>query len=159
MRDHRKPLTAAAAVTAALLLTLTGCGAGTPSADGGSGSTPAATRSAGGSLPTTGSSTASSPSASAKPPKHHPSGPPLQISSIAPLSGATVSALDRSPPTLMVTTAVVEVGSGTASGTSCAGGLAAVLLGTRLGATTLAASTRALVAASPRLARSRTWAS
>jgi len=87
-------LRAASALVVALLLTLAACGTSgtTPDAD----PTPSATAPSAtapgdpGSPGSPSSTTTSSPSASATPTKHYPTGPPMQINSIEPTSGSTV---------------------------------------------------------------------
>lgn len=80
---------AAAALAAGLLLMVAGCGVGSTTPEAGSTSAPSGTPSAGES-----SSPSATPSATPKPkpkPKpHYPSGPPMLIDSIAPLSDTTV---------------------------------------------------------------------
>lgn len=84
MKDRR--IVAAAAVTA-LLVIAAGCSGAGSGPDAAHSPTPST-----GSTPPAASTTPSSPapSASATPKKHHPTGPPMQLQSIAPLTGATV---------------------------------------------------------------------
>ena len=92
MKDMRNLRVAAVAAVAALLVATAGCS--------GSGSGAGSTHSPGSSDTSTtdatgpsssGSSTATAPTSSAAPKKkHYPTGPPMQVQSIAPLSGATV---------------------------------------------------------------------
>ena len=87
MKDHRLGRSLdhrlAAVVLAGLLLTVAGCG--------GSGSTPAAGGSTHESPSAHPSAQATSPKRTPKPrPKHYPTGPPMTLSSIAPLTASTV---------------------------------------------------------------------
>lgn len=83
-------LRAAASMGVAVLVLTAGCsGSASPDAAPSSPSTPSSTASS--SAPgSSGTTTTASPSASPKPKKHYPTGPPMQLQSIAPLSGATV---------------------------------------------------------------------
>jgi lipoprotein-anchoring transpeptidase ErfK/SrfK len=88
MKNTSNLRTAVAIALAALLLTAVGCsGAGSHADAGPSGVSPSASApSAGSSAP----AASTAPTRTAKPAKHFPSGPPLQVQSIAPLTGATV---------------------------------------------------------------------
>lgn len=74
---------AAAAAAAGLLLTLTGCGLD-------AGSNDASSQQVGATISAQASSGASTATATPTPKKHYPTGPPMYLDSIAPLSGTTV---------------------------------------------------------------------